>query len=104
MKSWRAPFGMTERLCLFLVHEGSRYHKSRAAAGVPALSTPLLQNAANQNTKEKRNEYRTNVPTCFDRNSHHRFSAPEAQVSAPRPDATSRINPSRVHARPRCDR
>src|SRR5712691_10430237 len=57
----------------------SRYHKSRSAAGVPALSTPLLQNATNQNTKEKRNENRTNVPTCFDRNSHHRFSAPEAQ-------------------------
>src|SRR4029077_1648415 len=68
------------------------------------LSNRLLQNASNQKTKETRNENLTNVPTCFGRNSHHQFGAPGAQVSASRPDATSRLSPSRVYARHRCHR
>src|SRR5712692_9430563 len=98
------PFEATEVLCFVPVHYESRYHKSRAAAGVPALSTPLLENASNQKTKEKRNENLTNVPTCFVRNSHHQFRAPGAQVSASRPDATSPLRPSLVYARHRCHR
>src|SRR6266851_1985598 len=57
----------------------------------------------NENYGEK-NENLTHVPSCFDRNSYHRFSTPEAQVTAPRPDAGSRPSVSRLHARHRRDR
>ena len=33
----------------------------------------------------------TNVPRCLGRNRHHLFNSHEAEVSAPRPDATSRF-------------
>src|SRR5258708_32798134 len=53
----------------------------------------------------ERNEDLTHVRSCSDRNSRHRFGTPEAQLSAPRPDAGSRLSVSRrVHSRHRCDR
>src|SRR5258708_8334012 len=57
----------------------------------------------NENYGEK-NENLTHVPSYFDRNSYHRFSTPEAQVTAPRPDAGSRPSVSRLHTRHRRDR
>src|SRR5215471_17083297 len=74
--------------------------KSRVRAFQSASSkekeTTLKEKKRRKNDhSEEGNEDRRNVSSCF--------RAPGAQISAPRPEATSRFNPSRECTRPRLD-
>src|SRR5258705_1770879 len=72
--------------------------------GSIANVTPRVAWITTNRIEGERNEHLTNVPTCVDSNSHHRFGAPEALLSAPRPDAASRLSVSRMESRHGCDR